>query len=390
MTDRAAAGALPFLELVDHLRASGLPFPTQSVKLFADALAITGPSSLIDVRAAARATLCTSPEELALLDNAFKGAIDAGNQPRQAGKPVTTPALPKHDGDPDAPGDWTLEGTASLAEIRDKPIHLLTGDEGSTMLSLLTQIIQAPTTPRMLLSRLGRRHRADLHSIARNLVRFDGDLPSIPYKSRARHPVDLHIAVDVSGSMKAYAPTLVTFALFLQQRYSGRTTSFTLGTDCLPLAEVTGKDPTPGHLNNPPTANLPADRILTAANGGTNLGAALTNLAQQAVKSRTSKRQLLIFSDWWDAGDPSQLRRAMIRLRQLYATIVWANPHAAVPGYLPIQQGMATVMPHVDHLVSGHSAASLEEVLTLLARTASARSETAHTRTRKHAHHALR
>lgn len=366
MNDPAESGVLPLLRLVDHLRTRGLACPTPAVRLFTEALAETGTGSLTDIAAAARATLCSSREELVLLDSALSGGFDVEDSSRPNSSPQHVPTLPDHGADGPEAGDWALEG-ASLVEVQHRPIPLLQDSEQTAMLLLLDRIIRAPTTPRMFLSTLGRPHRADLHRVAQSIVKFDGDLPLIPYRRRASRSVDLHIAVDVSGSMKAYAPVLLTFALLLQQRYSGRTASFALGTDCLPLVQNAENNRSLKLGNSSPEHLLATARNVTAAHGGTNLGASLAALGNHAVKSRSNRRQLLVFSDGWDAGDPTSLRRAMIRLRRLYTTIVWANPHAAVPGYLPVQQGMAAVEPYLDCLVSGHSLASLEEVLALLA-----------------------
>ena len=45
---------------------------------------------------------------------------------------------------------------------------------------------------------------------------------------------------------------------------------------------------------------------------------------------------------------------------------MWLNPLKADPRYEPLTRGMAAALPHVDHLLSGHSIASLEELADLL------------------------
>ena len=53
----------------------------------------------------------------------------------------------------------------------------------------------------------------------------------------------------------------------------------------------------------------------------------------------------------------------MERLRRLARRIVWVNPRAGAEGFAPRVGGMAAALPYCDALVSGHSLATLGEVL---------------------------
>jgi uncharacterized protein with von Willebrand factor type A (vWA) domain len=48
--------------------------------------------------------------------------------------------------------------------------------------------------------------------------------------------------------------------------------------------------------------------------------------------------------------------------------VVWVNPHRGKTGYQPLQQGMAAALPYVDDFVAGHSMATFEELLEVVAR----------------------
>lgn len=111
---------------------------------------------------------------------------------------------------------------------------------------------------------------------------------------------------------------------------------------------------------------LTAEKSHTNYQCGTNLGTSMNTLAAVAQRMPAGKRQLLVFSRGWDAGDAAALERALVRIRGQYATILWANPPVAIPGFEPVQNGMAGALPHIDHLVSGHSLATLEHVLGIL------------------------
>jgi uncharacterized protein with von Willebrand factor type A (vWA) domain len=48
--------------------------------------------------------------------------------------------------------------------------------------------------------------------------------------------------------------------------------------------------------------------------------------------------------------------------------IVWANPRTASPRYEPRVAGMAAAWPHCDAVVSAHSLAALDDLITALGR----------------------
>jgi uncharacterized protein with von Willebrand factor type A (vWA) domain len=77
---------------------------------------------------------------------------------------------------------------------------------------------------------------------------------------------------------------------------------------------------------------------------------------------------VVILSDGWDRGDPDVLAEQMARLRRVAFRVVWVNPLKAGPGYAPLAKGMAAALPYVDEFVEGHSLASLEALVDVIAR----------------------
>jgi hypothetical protein len=57
----------------------------------------------------------------------------------------------------------------------------------------------------------------------------------------------------------------------------------------------------------------------------------------------------------------------MRRLRRVAHRLVWVNPLKASPGYAPVVRGMAAALPFVDDFVDGHSLASLENLVDVIA-----------------------
>jgi uncharacterized protein with von Willebrand factor type A (vWA) domain len=57
----------------------------------------------------------------------------------------------------------------------------------------------------------------------------------------------------------------------------------------------------------------------------------------------------------------------MHRLHRAAHQTIWANPLKASEGYEPLARGMAAALPYVDQFVEGHSAASLEVLVRVIA-----------------------
>jgi uncharacterized protein with von Willebrand factor type A (vWA) domain len=77
---------------------------------------------------------------------------------------------------------------------------------------------------------------------------------------------------------------------------------------------------------------------------------------------------VLILSDGPERGEPALLGREMERLARLAYRIVWVNPRVAAGGFEPRTRGLAAALPHVDELVSGHTVAALDGVVTAIGR----------------------
>jgi uncharacterized protein with von Willebrand factor type A (vWA) domain len=75
-----------------------------------------------------------------------------------------------------------------------------------------------------------------------------------------------------------------------------------------------------------------------------------------------------MFSDGWERGDAVLLGEQMQRLRRIAHRVVWVNPHRGKVGYAPVQQGVVAALPHCDDFVAGHSLATFDRLLEVIAR----------------------
>jgi len=172
-----------------------------------------------------------------------------------------------------------------------------------------------------------------------------------------RRPRRLVLLLDVSGSMAPYADTLLRFAHVVTRRTPGAVETFTVGTR---LTRVTREL----RQRDPERALGDANRAVPDWSGGTRLGEVLRAFGDRWGQRGTARRAVIVlFSDGWERGGTALLGEQCARLSRLAHALVWANPHAGKDGYRPVQGGMVAALPHVDHLVAGHSLRALEELL---------------------------
>ena len=77
---------------------------------------------------------------------------------------------------------------------------------------------------------------------------------------------------------------------------------------------------------------------------------------------------VVVFSDGWERDRPEALGEQMRRIQALAHRVVWVNPHRGKAGYQPLQQGIVAALPYVDDFVAGHSMATFEELVEVVAR----------------------
>ena len=199
-----------------------------------------------------------------------------------------------------------------------------------------------------------------MRATLRRSRRTAGDPVEQLHRRRRERPRPLVALLDVSGSMAPYARA---YLLLLEGAARGaRAETFVFATR---LTRVT-KPLREGR------AHAALERASAAAPdwaGGTRIGEAL-----RAFNDRFGRRGMardavvVVLSDGWERGDPALVGREMERLARLAYRIVWVNPRVAAPGFAPATGGMAAALPHVDELVSGHSAAALDAVVDAIRR----------------------
>lgn len=349
------------------LRAAGLGVDAHRVDAYlraVDCLDLAEPASLYW---AGRLTLCADADDLPCYDEAYLAWFTAAGLPvhapgaRSANRPLTLAALPvpgtgeQGGGNDEVP---VLRAAASDVEVlRHKDFAALSPAEREQLRELFDSLRIDP--PR----RRGSRHRPhrsgplDPRRTLRALLANGGEPVRLRRRRREQRTRRLVLLIDVSGSMSAYADSLLRFAHVLARRHGNRVEVFTLGTRLTRVSRQL-------RHRDPEQALASAGRAVPDFAGGTRLGEGLRAFLDRWGQRGTARQAVVVlFSDGWERGDPSLLGEQLARLRRLAHAVFWANPHAGGADYRPVQSGISVALPHLTRLVAGHSLDAMRNLL---------------------------
>ena len=350
------------------LRHAGLPVTTERVTAFLTAIDALG-TGREQVYRAGLHTLCADPDDLPRYERAFVDWFDADPRPARLPQPPRTPRLSTMlpsgsgdgmDGDDSGP---QIRASASGTEVlRHHDLGELSLTERAHLRALLALLRPDPPTRPSRRRSPARRGAADPRRTLRAALRTDGELCVLARRDRSARPRKVVLLIDVSGSMEPYADALLRFAHVVVRRAPAATEVFTLGTR---LTRVTREL----RLRDPEHALAAAGRAIPDWSGGTRLGEALAAFVDRWGRRGAARRAVVVvFSDGWERGDTTLLGTQLAGLRRLAHRLIWVNPHVGKPGYAPVQGGIVAALPHLDDLLAGHSLATLEDLLEVMAR----------------------
>jgi uncharacterized protein with von Willebrand factor type A (vWA) domain len=327
-----------------------------------------------DARLALRAVLCSERGDLPKFERAFydvfgDARVPLGPSPFDELSEEAMEALP-HAGmpasSPPPPSDEAHELEAVPAAwsdvelLRHKDFATYTDLEMAVARELIARLARRGPTRLSRRTRPSRRrgHEPDLRRMVRGSLRTAGEPIDRVWRAPSRRPRPLVLVLDVSGSMTPYARMLLQY-LHASVAARRRVEAFAFGTRLTRIThELGGRD---------------HDRALERAaeavvdfSGGTRIGAALASLNRDHGRRVGRGAVVVILSDGWDRGDPSQLESEIARLRRSAHRLVWLNPLAAHPEFAPLTRGMKAAIPHTDELLAGNSLASLEQLAVIL------------------------
>lgn len=349
------------------LRAGGVAVTPDRSQQFLRAAALAGADNEESVYWSGRATLCAGVDDIDRYDQVFAswfgGERSSGAPRRDSPRSVSMPELT--DGAASGPEAEAVElrTVASGVEVlRHRDVATLTTAERRHLDSLLDRLDVRPpqrTSPRRQSSHRG---AIDGRRTLRDQLRRAGEPGPLRRHRRSTRSRRVVLLVDVSGSMEPYADHLLRLAHRIVAAAPATTEVLTLGTR---LTRVTAALRT----RDPSVALAAAGRTVPDWSGGTRLGEVLqVFLNRHGQRGMARGAVVAVFSDGWERGDTALLAEQARRLSRLAHRLIWVNPHRGKPGYLPVQGGIVAVAPALDGLLAGHSLATFEELVEVIAR----------------------
>ncbi|WP_425145679.1 vWA domain-containing protein [Deinococcus sp.] len=197
--------------------------------------------------------------------------------------------------------------------------------------------------------------RFDFRRTLHAALRTGGDPVSPRYQ---RHPLRsprFLIVLDASRSMAPYTDTLLRYAAALMLR-TRRVEVYSFSTGLTRLTPLLRHSLERGSRSG---WSLKLQGLGEGWGGGTRIGENLLALTRDERARLSPGTVTLILSDGLETGEPELLARAARELRRLSGRLVWLNPLAGMPGYLPLARGMAAALPHLDVFAAAGGVAEL-------------------------------
>ncbi|NLC99002.1 MAG: VWA domain-containing protein, partial [Actinomycetales bacterium] len=313
-----------------------------------------------DVYWAGRSTMCASPDDIEIYDRLFSEWFSGINVARvPANESVTMSHTSVGDGGIAMDDDVDeLTMVASVTELlRHRDVAKLSPFEARQMTWLFSRL--RVSLPRRASRRREPFHRGelDIPAMVRADMRHAGEPAGLRFQRRRLKPRRVVFLVDVSKSMTPYADHMIRLAHRVYATAPNRVEVFTVGTRLTRITRAM-------RIRDLEQSLEAAGRVIPDWSGGTRLGEGLAAFIDRWGRRGIARGAIVIIaSDGWERGDPSLLGEQAARLRRLSKSIVWVNPHRGKAGFAPIQQGMLAVLPHVDHIVAGHTFTAFEELL---------------------------
>jgi uncharacterized protein with von Willebrand factor type A (vWA) domain len=354
------------------LRGAGIDVHPGRMVDVVDALRHVNLAARDEVYHTCRALLVHGPDQIPAFDRAF----DAFWLPRESqAVPVRRREPPRPavtsvetlGGDPTVAGgddqahddamtdDLTLKTWSDRPAIANKDFAECTADEQSRIADALAALRWTPGDRRTLRWVRGKGPRIDLRRTIAASRRTGGDIATLPRRRRRTTPRPLVVLCDVSGSMERYSRMLLLFAHAIVKRRP-RVEAFVFSTE---LSRVTCQM----RRRRPDAALAAMTRSVSGWSGGTRMGASLRSFHQRwARQVLNGGPVVLLISDGWDRGDPSELRREIARLQRSCHSLVWLNPLLGTTEYAPLTRGLQAALPFVDHFLPARTLANFADL----------------------------
>ena len=192
----------------------------------------------------------------------------------------------------------------------------------------------------------------NLEKSLRKNIQNGGNMIQLFRTQQKREKYRLLVLLDVSGSMDKYSYFLLKFLWSLRTHFK-QIEVFAFSTILKRITDQLADIDLKIAL-----ANV-AD-YATHWSSGTKIGECLKYFNDHYSKYHLNGRTItIVLSDGLDTGEPEVLSTAIQKIKRKSKRLIWLNPLKGMTGYEPIQRGMKTVLPELNHFGSAHNFNSL-------------------------------
>lgn len=388
--DRAAFA----VSLERRLRAGGLAVSLTATADLVTALRHRFPRDRSELYWLTRLTMVSTHAEIALFDEVFAAVFDdavirldpAARRQRRPTPPPSNDRPPESEvpsgrGESGIPLPWfspreisldeeaSAEDSRTLPELRPSALAVAStlpfGELSEADMQRLAHWVEHTSGWPTRLSRRTRRdehgHRVALrHTLA--AARRTGHEPvNLVRQSRRRRPRRIVMVCDVSQSMQSVAAAHLHLMRALANERHAEVFAF---STALTRLTHTLRESTPAQALAAAAEHVD-DRL-----GGTRIASSLRTLVESHHGGLLRGAVVVIASDGWDSEPPEEIAAVMARVRRRAHTVVWLNPRAAAPDFVPGTGAMAAALPHCDLMLPAGTFADLRDALARITATA--------------------
>jgi uncharacterized protein with von Willebrand factor type A (vWA) domain len=332
---------------------------------------------------AARTLLVHEHEDLELFDEAFElfwrkpaESWDLWQwqglaQRRRSTKPILIPPPLKEEASSANDSDTTSKEPMTVVEVtrtysnrevlHHKDFAQMSAEESEAVKELMSHMRWKISERRTRRRQPGKGEMLDLRRTLRRSLRSGGEIFDWSYREPKSKPRPLVIIADISGSMERYTLVLLHIIYAMKSALMQPVEAFVFSTR---LTRITRSL----QIRDLDQALRNVGVLVNDWAGGTRIGESLKYFNFEWGRRVLGRGAIvLIISDGWDRGDVELLDREMARLKRSCHRIIWLNPLLGAPEYEPLTRGIQAALPHIDHFLSVHNLASLEDLAKRLA-----------------------
>jgi hypothetical protein len=239
--------------------------------------------------------------------------------------------------------------------LAGRDFAVFTTDELAEARAALARLVWNPGHRRTRRWVRGRGARVDLRRAIAGSLRTGGDVVMLPRRMRRLQPRPLVLLCDVSGSMERYSRMLLHFAHAVTRRHQ-RVETFLFATS---LTRITREL----RASGADEALAAVSRSITDWSGGTRIGGAVKEFHQRwGRRVLPGGAVVLLISDGWDRGDPSELGAQIARLQRSCHRLIWLSPLIGTADYAPLTRGLQAALPFVDDFLPARTLTNLADL----------------------------